>query len=150
MGYYHTIIEHNFRIPETGFAPICKHLLDSGFTDPTEAVASGKTFSGGKTDQVFYAWTCPERLIACVKDNDLPGVFTEFGFDVKRDALGGIEGLLYDNKRGDEDQLFAAIAPFMEDFQFVSYRGEDGAFYRYYFVDQEMKICEGEIVFHMK
>jgi hypothetical protein len=150
MGYYHTIIEDNFRIPAEGFAPICKHLLDSGFTNPTEAVASGKTFSGGHTQEVFYAWTSTEKLKKCAEENDLIGIFTEFGFEVQTDDHGGIHGLAYDNKSGDEDQLFRCIAPFMDDFQFVSYRGEDGMLYRYYFVNQEMKICEGKIVFRMK
>lgn len=150
MGYYHTIIDDDFHIPAEGFAPICKHLLDCGFMEPTEATAGGKTFSGGQTQEVFYAWTSTEKLKECAEKNDLIGIFTEFGFDVQTDDHGGIRGLAYDNKAGDEDQLFRSIAPFMDDFQYVSYRGEDGALYRYFFVDQEMKICDGEIVFRMK
>jgi len=150
MGYYHEIIEDNFTIPVAGFAPICKHMIDCGFTKPTEQVASGRTFSGKQTQEVFYSWTSTDKLVACALENDLIGIFKEFGFDVQMDGEGGICGLSYGNKSGDEDQLFRVIAPFMEDYQFVSFRGEDGALYRYFFVNQELRVCEGKIFFKMK
>jgi hypothetical protein len=150
MGYYHTIIDANIYIPASGFAPICKHLIDSGFTKPTEATAMGKTFSGGKTEEVFYAWTDTKKLVKCAEGDDLVGIFEEFGFEVQTDDIGSIRGLSYDSKAGDEEQLFRAIAPFMQDYEYISFRGEDGALYRYFFADQEMHICEGQIVFDMQ
>ena len=148
MGYYQATIDCNILIPQAGFSVICKHLLDSGFLKNTDKMHGGSmNGKGGFTDK-WYSWCDMARLEKKITTGDLPAVFEEFGFDVQQDD-GNIVGLSYDNKAGDEFELFRAIAPFMDDGMYVDFRGEDGEFYRYYFKDQEARQSQGEISFPM-
>lgn len=134
MGYYQATIDCNIFIPQAGFGIICKHLLDSGFLK--------------NTDKWYGTWCDMAQLEKKITAGDLPGVFEEFGFDVQQDD-GNIVGLSYDNKAGNEFELFRAIAPFMDDGMYVGFRGEDGEFYRYYFKNQEARQSEGTVSFPM-
>lgn len=151
MGYYTHTVESDVRIPKSGFAAICKHLLDTGFDDVSVShrMMGGGSYSPGVEGKTaaWYSWVDMEKLTAALKDGDLLGVFQLFSFETPCDEEGNLIALCYDCKTGDEEALLKAISPFMEDRCYVRFEGEDGTHYRYHWRNQELHYTEGRVEF---
>ena len=46
----------------------------------------------------------------------------------------------------EEDKMFQKIAPFVEDGSFIEMRGEDGAMWRWYFSDGQVREVQAKVV----
>jgi hypothetical protein len=87
-------------------------------------------------DRILGAETLYDALAACrwpVIEDDERGNITELEFRGE--------------KRGSEDELFAALAPFVEDGSEIRMVGEDGTIWRWLFRDGKVCRQEGRIVF---
>lgn len=69
-------------------------------------------------------------------------IFKEFDFEVDKDEKGNLDDIVFTGGRaGNEDELFEAIAPFVEAGSSVSFYGEDGSIWQYCF---DGKQCRNE------
>ena len=145
MGYYVRIVNANIYIPASIHGDICKHLHDSGFLTNTDSMRGG-SYSDGKCNAKWYSWVNMETLAKHIHAGDLAAVFRSFGFDVST-LDGNIIDLHYDNKTGDEIELFKSIAPALPGIHWVEFVGEGSEHYRYYIKNRKFHEIYGDIVF---
>lgn len=109
--------------------------------------ASGRSFSlnnqDWSLDNIYYSWVqTPKNGFTSLVD-----AFREWGY----------ETLIYNGDRlnleyrdsekwGDDEQLFATIAPFVESVGMITILGEDGAHWRYIFDNGKIRHEIGHIV----
>ena len=73
--------------------------------------------------------------------------FEYFDWNPLNDQWGNINSLGFTGeKAGDEDRLFAAIAPFVEHGSYIECSGSDDALWQWRFVNGTMEIASAEIV----
>ena len=84
------------------------------------------------------AWVTPENIF---KARHIEDIFNEFGWKVEFDSEDeetDIIGIYFTaEKIGDEDELFDAIAPYVEKDSYIQMSGEDGAMWRWVFDGKE-------------
>jgi hypothetical protein len=121
MGYYVTLTEADFGIPETPEVLAALHEMETKF----DAIKRGGSFGpDGKQDK-WFSWMPNITTFDTVQ-----AVFEALGFEVSVDeGKFWLQG--YDSKTGQEDLFLAVVAPFVEEGSFTNWRGEDGALYRF-------------------
>jgi hypothetical protein len=123
MGYYVTLTDSNFVIPETPEVLAAIKEMDTKF----DAIKRGGSYGPeGKTEK-WFSWMPQLSGFESVR-----AVFEALGFD----CYDGTEPdsfylQSYDSKTGQEDLFLAVVAPFVRDGSYTEWRGEDGALYRY-------------------
>ena len=146
MGYYVNLEDVNVIIHPSLFAPVCEHLLSSGFLTNTDSMGGG-SFGGGQEPQYWYAWVNMDTLTERLKNNDLVGVLTAFGFDVYTSPTGCIVDLSFNNKTGDEEALFRAMAPVLPGTYVLFWSGEDGARWKWVISDHAFRVIDAVITY---
>lgn len=128
MGYFVTITEADFQIPER--EDVLQVLKDLNH-DPS-VIKRGSGWQNGQKIGSWFSWM-PENYdehVTSVKE-----VFELLGFDTREhEDTGGnrlVELVGYDSKIGQEDLFLMAVAPFVSEGNYINWRGEDGALYRH-------------------
>ena len=123
MGYYTTLTDADFTIPETPEVLAAIKEMDTKF----DALKRGGSYGPEGMTEKWFSWMPQLSGFDSVR-----AVFEALGFDCYDGSepdsfyLAG-----YDNKTGQEDLFLAVVAPFVKDGSFTEWRGEDGALYRY-------------------
>lgn len=151
MGYYIRITQSSFRIRTADLPKIWDHLANLMSDSCLRANAHGGswgTANQGRTDW-WYSWVNTENARKAIADRDLPRFFEEFRYELSvtheddgtRDlndpsrstAVTHFHLDIRDGeaKIGDEEKLFAAIAPVVMDGSFLDVRGEDDSEWRW-------------------
>lgn len=121
MGYYVQLIDSNFGVPESTEVLAAIHRMDSEWHD----LKRGGAYGPGGKEHSWFSWMPGLTSLHTVQD-----VFEALGFEVSvRDGKVWLGG--YDNKTGQEELFLAAVAPFVDEDSFTSWRGEDGELYGY-------------------
>jgi len=129
MGYFVQLIDADFGVPETTEVLAAIHRMD---TDWHELKRGGSYGPNGR-EHSWFSWMPGLQSLHTVQD-----VFEALGFEVYvKDGKVYLNG--YDNKTGQEELFLAAVAPFVDDDSFTSWRGEDGELYGY-------KVRDGRLV----
>lgn len=125
MGYYVTLEESNWIIPES--EEVLQVLKDLNKLDHLK---TGGEYYGGKTVRRWFAWM-PEKYDETVKS--VAEVFNLLGFSTDTESYDGEYVALtnYDNKTGSEDLFIEAVTPFVPEGSFLSWRGEEGERWRH-------------------
>jgi hypothetical protein len=145
MGYYVSLESTSINIPPSLFAPVCRHLLSTGFH--TDHGNMNSNYYGIGERHYWYSWVDMKNLIERLNAGDLPGVLVEFGFDVIFGEDDSITDLVYDNKMGDEEKLFRAMAPALPGTQELFWRGEEGEKYKWTIKDHQFKVVDALITY---
>tara|TARA_Y100000310_G_scaffold334383_1_gene414044 strand:+ start:824 stop:1306 length:483 start_codon:yes stop_codon:yes gene_type:complete len=120
----------------------------------------GGTFAPGKEPVRHYSWVRTAIANEALEKEDLPAFFDEWRYDAAwEDSLSPVEQLVTgkdystvhisffsSSKWGDEEKLWSALAPFIEEGATIECRGEDGTLWRYLFTGGEMVEQSGKIV----
>ena len=133
MGYYVNISASNIKIKaenkQAAYDAVCaindpkyNHLKNGGSHGP-----DGRTY--------WYSWM-PENYPE--QTETLEDVLELLGFELGYDMDGSIIELGYDNKTGNEDVFFLAMAPYVEAGSYIMWRGEDGATWAWEFLHDTM------------
>jgi hypothetical protein len=98
----------------------------------------------GDGDDVWFSWMDPhyDRIA-----KDAADIFGMLGFEYEYNEDGDLCLTYYDSKSGDEDQFLGAVAPFVQDGSMLTWRGEDGAYWRQVFEGGTMTPQSGTVVF---
>ena len=112
----------------------CMNQVDSHFVIKSEnkvkALEAIKAL-GKKRDS--YSWVTSANFVDA---NTLQEAMTEWRWNIQEDKDGNVSEIEFNGeKSGDDETLFQAIAPFVEDGCFIEMRGEDGAMWRWCFSD---------------
>ena len=121
----------------------CISLADYDFILAAEqkdaALAAMKALPDG-----HYSWVDIDEIRNC---KTLEGALREWCYEPEVDDGGNIVGFEFSGEKiGDEDRMFRAIAPFVKDGSFIEMHGEDGARWRWKFVNGQMKEINARIV----
>jgi hypothetical protein len=123
MGYYVTLIDSDFVIPETPEVLAAIKDMDVRF----DALKRGGVFGGERNGEKWFSWMPQLSTFDTVRN-----VFVALGFEVYADGDTDSFGLSgYDSKTGQEDLFLAVVAPFVKDGSYTSWRSEDGELYRF-------------------
>jgi hypothetical protein len=129
MGYCMSQVESNFSIAKEDFP----HALEA-----MRAMAG---------DDVHYDWIEKARL---AKAKTIQEAFQEWGWGVTfedEENESNIDSISFDmEKKGSEEAMFAAIAPWVEDGSYIEMSGEENDHWKWVFQDGEMKEKNGTIV----
>lgn len=151
MGYYINITQSSFRIRTADLPKIWDLLTDLMSDERLRANAHGGSWDGGGRgrSEWWYSWVNTENARRAIADRDLPRFFEEFGYELSVTHTSGGERDLNnptadteithyfldirngEAKIGDEEKLFAAIAPVVMDGSFIDVRGEDDSEWRW-------------------
>ena len=143
MGYYiNTTSEQDFLLPKENFDAAYKAMCELNKHDDLKRGGTGAF--GSEDRQVWFSWMHENYPEVC---EDLFEIFDHLGFDYTKDGDGNIDSLSYDNKQGAEEVFLAAIAPFVKDGSFMTWRGEDGELWRYLYRDGRLKTVPAVITF---
>ena len=146
MGYYVNITATDIKIPESLYPKICKHLLTSDFLSSAN-MGGGRSGPDGPEEK-WFSWVDMIALKKHLKDDDLPAVLEEFGFDVMlKPDTGDIADLSYDNKTGDEQILFKYIAQALPGKHTITWSGEEGALWQWQISDFQLRTVDGVVLF---
>lgn len=147
MGYYIELINSNFFIAAENKEAALNAMFDMWL--PTQdANMSGGSW-GPSGDTKWYSWmnnsadAFRNRTVV-----DLETALTDWGYYPESDENGNIINLDFESSKiGDEDKMFAAIAPFVRQGSYLDYRGEEGAVWRWEFNGQTIVEKTGRVVF---
>lgn len=134
MGYYITLADAGFAVPETD--EVLTVLKDANWK--YHDWKRGGTYSGGVQTSRWFSWMPADydKTVTSVKD-----VFELLGFDT--DAHDGLVRLMaYDSKIGQEELFLAIVAPFVEEGSFLEWRGEDGSMWRHEVINGRLKVAD--------
>lgn len=121
MGYSIYVDNHDFVIPaehlETAYAAAC--ALNH---DPSARKMGG-----------HFSWVDEDYDQRC---RDMQDVLKAWRYEASYVASGDLVlDYFLGEKAGDDEQLFARIAPFVKSGSFIEYHGEEGEKWRYVFTD---------------
>jgi hypothetical protein len=136
MGYY---VNGNgeLRIKSENLGKSYEALM--ALQDAPPKAKRGGSSGGDRAPKYWYSWM-PEDLRTLA---DTKAVFAELGFEVKDDENGDLLISCYDNKSGQEEVFFAAVAPFIEDGDY-EWTGEDSDFWVWEFEGGKMFVRYGK------
>lgn len=137
MGYYISIIDsENFKVRKEHFEAIHKAFVELNNHDELK---SGGSY--GAEREYWFSWMPKDY-----SDLTTPQILAELGFEFSEAPNGDLVGFFYDNKCGDEDVFLAALAPFMADGEYLTWKGEDdGDYYRISYYGGKALVSRGEV-----
>jgi hypothetical protein len=128
MGYCMDLRASKFNIPESLKAKALEAI--KGIMGPENRhKMHGGSWTGGKQTGWWYSWVKDEDVLKCIT---LDSAMALWGWPVELDAAGNVDGIRFEGEKiGQEDEMFKAIAPYVEDGSYVEMGGEDGALWRW-------------------
>ena len=119
------------------------------FDKKAAALAAIKSLKGKETIRdssgAHFSWVDPKVV---EQARTLEEALAEWSYEATVDEAGSITDLDFTGeKSGDEDHLFKAIAPFVRGTSYLSFRGEDGAHWRWYFNGETCMAQAGTVTY---
>lgn len=130
MGYSIRTLDTNFTIPSNNMEEAHKALCQLNSKDAPNNEGS---FQGQASTSALHS----------VED-----IMQELGFLTDILPSGDLTVLSYNGKSADEEDFLEALAPFVEDGSYIEWIGEDNSLWRDYFVDGDMFIESGSIMWY--
>lgn len=126
-----------------------RFVLSKNHSD--EALAAVKSLAGqetcGTSGQMHFMWLTDSTSF--ISASRLDEVLRIWRWEADFDDDGSITDLTFTGENlGDEDRLFAKLAPFVEAGSYIAVVGEDGAIWRWVFENGRISCEEGTVTFH--
>lgn len=137
MGYYVTTESIDIIISKDLLEPAYKAVLAMNESD--ELKQGGR--HGPNSERKFWFSWMPEDLSTLA---DMKEVLINLGFEVTINDDGDLVVGHYDSKIGQEDLFFHFIAPFVKEYSYAMWKGEDNAHYKWEFENGKMRVIRGE------
>ena len=137
MGYYVTTESIDITIPKEWLESAYKAVLAMNESDELKRGGS----HGPNSERKFWFSWMPEDLSTLA---DIKEVLLNLGFEVSLNDDGDLVVGHYDSKTGQEDLFFHFIAPFVKEYSYAMWKGEDNAHYKWEFEDGKMRVIPGE------
>ena len=141
MGYYVNITNSNFHMlsgqKEQAYKAVCA-INDPKYNHLKRGGSSGPD---GKSEH-WYSWMPADYPS---QTETLEDVLELLGFELWHNSNGDIVGLGYDNKTGNEEIFFLAMAPYVTPESWVMWTGEDHANWAWEFAEGTMYLRSVEM-----
>ena len=152
MGYYIKSRGSNFKIRKDNidkFFELVENLMN---IDTMEKHASGGSYSNGKKTSYWYSWVDTERVKIAIQERDVAALFEEWRYKISGEddvyLCTYLEPLDGEQKIGDEELLFVAIASIVESGSFLEMSGEDNSMWEWIWKDGKFFVADaGEVVY---
>lgn len=150
MSYYVETIESNFVLKSENYDKAYQAVCELNRNDDAKqggcyggepAMKPVNSNSVSNNPNKWYSWMQWNYDETC---NNIIEVLEMLGFDVCANE-NAIDGLYYDNKMGQEDIFFDAIAPYVESGSYIVWCGEDRTMWVWAFEDGKMIEKEARI-----
>ena len=156
MGYYIEITNSSFRIPKANldkFWELATHLMTDEIIGEN---GTGGSWVSGKKADVWYAWVDTEKARKAILNRDIVDFFAQWGYDVllgDNDSQYEVVDVRHSShssyKIGNEEVLFAVVAPTIEPESFLHVKGENGEEWRWTFSDGNLHAQDVvDVVYH--
>jgi len=129
MGYYINQREAMFRIKKENFDAALKAVVELA-DEKHRSRMNGGSWKCGKRTSWNYAWVNMEEL---KNAKTLEDAMNCWGWEVYTEDEDIVDICFVSEKLGQEEVLFDAIAPFVEDGSYIEMGGEDGGIWRWQF-----------------
>lgn len=144
MGYCIEMTDSRWKIRKENFEAACA-ALEPMLGD--KASMGGGSWSGGRQTGWHYSWIDMDKFAKLVAARDLKGVMEEWRYYCEIDENGDLAMEYFAGEKiGDEDKLWARLAPFVEKDSFIEIRGEDNEMWRWVFDGKTVKEIRPSIV----
>lgn len=144
MGYYAHSRDCSFFLSHEVNQTATQHAKEKLLAE-LEAKGHGRRYANGKCIERWYSWVNTDDIRNA---ENVESLITAFRWHYLLDDDGNITAVWNeDQKLGQEDCLFAALAPFIKDGSYIIMLGEDDSIWRWYFENGEMIEQAGEITF---
>jgi hypothetical protein len=141
MGYCVDQIGANFRIASEN---LDKALAAVKALMGEEDKMSGGSYEGGRLTERWFSWVTTEQVIHA---KTLAEALWAWRWEAVVDE-DGVSAIYFNGEKwGDDDKLFQALAPFVKCGSYISFRGEDGCMWQFYFEGGKMKEKQGRVIF---
>ena len=144
MGYYVTITNSNAVIPSCNIDMAYNAVMALNSRDELKRGGSWPGSNEPKPEGMEYH---PHKWFSWMPANlrelkTLPEVLDALGFGYHVEDGGDLLIESYDNKTGQEDIFFQALAMYLHPSSVIEWRGEDGLQYRWVFKNSVMRVQE--------
>jgi hypothetical protein len=141
MGYYTNLVDSNIFVKKENFQSIYEKMCELNNYDELKR---GRSFGIENDDQKDDKWN-PNKWFSWMP-YDYPDhyktmdeILVNVGFETTYDKDGNLIGLGYYNKTGNEDYFLECFAGYVEDGNYVQFKGEeDTDYYRFVFSNGRM------------
>lgn len=144
MGYCITLEKAEFKIKKDNLDAALKALKELG-NGSNHPEARGGSWSGGKQTHKHFSWMNdynPDDW------HHITDVMEAWGYPVTIDKEGDVSDIDFDGEKiGQEEIMFTALAPFVEDKSYIQMRGEDGAKWRWVFSEGKFSQKDAKVSF---
>lgn len=140
MGYYVSTSATHFHLDKEHFPAAYQALCAINDPKYNHLKSGGSSGPNGQTAW-WYSWMTEDYPATTETVTDILDLL---GFEISYDD-GNIVGLDYDNKTGNEDIFFMALAPYVKDGSYIIWKGEDGRMWGWEFTDGHMWIRDVEL-----
>lgn len=140
MGYYVTLDDANFLIKPENLDEALVRL--KALNAPTnDNLKRGGSYGGGGKTESWFSWMPPDydKTVTSAKE-----VFDLLGFETSL-TDEGLRLLGYDSKTGQEDVFLNVVADLVEPGSYLTWTGEDGDKWRYFFNGATMEYQAGTV-----
>lgn len=144
MGYCMDLMDADFVIKRENQDKALEAVKK--LADTVNENGSGSSYSGGECKSRSYAWVTTEDF---VNADDVSEAISAWGWEPQTDEVTGDITTMYfvAEKKGDDEYLLDALAPYVEPGSFIQMQGEDGSIWRWFFDGQQCIEQGGEVTF---
>ena len=142
MGYCMTQRDSLFTIKAENSEGALKAI--KALAETVDEQGGGGSWKGGKKKEAWYSWVTTSEF---VNAKTLDDAIKAWRWVVESDKNGDINYIYFNGEKiGDDEILFNAIAPFVDDDCYIEMSGEDGALWRWAFENGELVEKNAEII----
>lgn len=125
MGYSMSQVRSRFSIPAANIPAVLQALRD--LMDRADEIGGGGHIQNGCRIASWFSYTDPDEMRAALSAGDIEAVFAAWRWRVERSEDGGIADIEFEGENmGDDEKMWEAIAPFVEEGSFVQMTGAEG------------------------
>jgi hypothetical protein len=134
MGYYMQNLESKFKIKSENKAGALKAIQALMEPETLESNGRGGGFGKEGKTETWYSWVTTKEVLEA---DTVEKAIECWGWETETDEESGdvIDCYFPENKMGQEDIMFTAIAPFVEEGSYFVMLGEEGSQWRWYFTE---------------
>jgi hypothetical protein len=137
MGYHMTMRDSLFEIKKENAEKALNAI--KALADPVlmqDTCGGGGSYKGEKMREVWYSWVNTEEFLNA---KTLTEAIKAWRWIAEEDEAGNIWSIWFNGEKlGDDEILFTALAPYMEEGNYIEMTGEDGALWRWEVEDGEL------------
>jgi hypothetical protein len=138
MGYYMQNLDGKFLMKAENKAGALEAMKAMMEPKTLEANGRGGSFGPNGKTETWYSWVTTKEVLAA---KTVEEAIEQWGWETVTDEESGDITEMYfpENKIGQEELMFQAIAPFVEKGSFFHMLGEDGSQWRWYFNGESLE-----------